>query len=72
MDKQGYSKTKSRRRVTCHCCKNKGHFSYECKYKAPVLKDKSVVELNLKYNYPEEVTYFYFINLAEENPDASI
>ena len=36
-----------------------------------------MAHLNIKYNTqpsdtPEEVPYFHFINLVEENPDASI
>ena len=65
-------KTKYKIRVTYHWCQNKGQFSYEYKYPAPVLWDEVVVHLNAEAESQEEIPYFHFLNLVEDNSDASI
>ena len=69
---QGNIKTNYKSGLTCHYWQYKGHLSYECKSPAPVSWDESAEHLNPKDNTPEEVPYFHFINLVDENSDAYI
>ena len=65
-------KTKYKSVVTCHKYQKKGHFSYEFKSPAPNLRYEVAVHLNLEAESQEDIPYFHFLNLVEDNPDASI